>query len=798
MGKFSRNVETLVYRFIISLVVGFFAGSYLITHSDSNAANQKLRQISCISKLFPVSSPKSPYVDEDKTKKTELNVTRGVLYIGIMSTARNRNSRVVAIMNTWAKNQNIKLEIFSDNNGTIGKGSGRITTLKNGANIIQLPGVPDNSYPPQKKSFSMLKFIHDNYLEKFDWFLRADDDTYLKVDKLIKLVSRIDPNKPFVVGRAGYGKHAEDYLKPGENYCMGGTGVFLSREMLRRIGPNLSACLKEMYTKHEDVELGRCIQKITGMKCTESWETTHLFYQNYDSSGTYGSNIDKINPRKRASAATFHSNKDPKYQYKLHIDVLSDKLNQYLTKISNSEQEINSMSLLLIGRNFDIKGWNSHYGCKWDYMSRHSLYSSAWPSGGGVLTASKLTAVNNVFETLPELRNKFGLLMTAHIHEITVLHSRYIANPLTSFDMISTLKAIVSIHKKKITMYMNNIHYRRTFANLATFFKEQIPLDIQNLRFKISDKNRLIMYPISPLSERVNFIMALSGRPENLVRFLQNYKDVFLSKDERVSLTVVYFPEIFHINYNRTEGPVNMDDKTASMMDETSEFVLQNLKHAGKEFPGAEFNFIKVTGGLAFSRGAGLQIGAKRMQHDDTNDELLFFCDVDLLFSRGILNHIRRSTIRGKQVYYPTFFSQYDPNIVYANQKPPKSHFFIEEIAGFWRTFSYGMVSIYKTDFEKTGGFDLSIEGWGLEDLRFCTAVIEKAGFAVFKSNEPSMIHVYHDKNCPEELSKKQYQDCLNSRAQHYGPKSYLYNVWQGKLEHEEGEYDHNVNIISK
>lgn len=36
---------------------------------------------------------------------------------------------------------------------------------------------------------------------------------------------------------------------------------------------------------------------------------------------------------------------------------------------------------------------------------------------------------------------------------------------------------------------------------------------------------------------------------------------------------------------------------------------------------------------------------------------------------------------------------------------------------GYWRNFGFGIVSMYKSDLELVGGFDISIQGWGKEDV---------------------------------------------------------------------------------
>ena len=118
--------------------------------------------------------------------------------------------------------------------------------------------------------------------------------------------------------------------------------------------------------------------------------------------------------------------------------------------------------------------------------------------------------------------------------------------------------------------------------------------------------------------------------------------------------------------------------------------------------------------GMEFSRGAGLQRAADSIRE---SDEIIFFCDVDLVFSPEILTSIRRNTVQGDVVYYPVVFSQYNPDMVHAQREKRQSHFHFDELDGFWREFGYGMVSLYNSDFQKTVGFDLTLRGWGLEDV---------------------------------------------------------------------------------
>ena len=103
-----------------------------------------------------------------------------------------------------------------------------------------------------------------------------------------------------------------------------------------------------------------------------------------------------------------------------------------------------------------------------------------------------------------------------------------------------------------------------------------------------------------------------------------------------------------------------------------------------------------------------------------------------------MIERIRFNT-RPKQVYAPIFFSEYGPKF--------DRHGGISEDNGFWRIYSYGMISILNHDYRATTGFQLDLKGWGLEDLRFAETVLA-AKYAFVRAYEPALYHPFHTKYC--------------------------------------------------
>ena len=163
---------------------------------------------------------------------------RSLLYIGVISSAKYLPTRAVGIYKTWGKEILPHLHFYS--------APPEDETL-NYLPVVTLPEINDTQYPPQKKVYRTLKYMADHFIDKYDFFIRSDDDVYYRMDKLLKLIEGINPAQDIYMGAPGFGKDNDKErlkLDTHEHYCMGGPGVFFSRSALRKLAPHLETCLE--------------------------------------------------------------------------------------------------------------------------------------------------------------------------------------------------------------------------------------------------------------------------------------------------------------------------------------------------------------------------------------------------------------------------------------------------------------------------------------------------------------------------------------------------------------------------
>ena len=233
------------------------------------------------------------------------------------------------------------------------------------------------------------------------------------------------------------------------------------------------------------------------------------------------------------------------------------------------------------------------------------------------------------------------------------------------------------------------------------------------------------------MGTQVNILVPLSKVGDRYAKFLKVYEQAVLKTGESARLILIVF-----------------GDEVAA--------VKKALLPYQTHFPQAEF--LVVSSDKDFTRSKALDLGMAQLQ----DSELAFLCDVDMTFHTSFLERCRLNTIRGRRVYYPDFFKYYDMDYVYRFRRKP-SQFSIKRPHGHWADYSYGMLCLYKSDYLRSGGFDLTITGWGGEDVDLLHRIL-KAGLDVLKAPEPDLSHRYHDKYCGINLTASQFAQCVSSR----------------------------------
>lgn len=132
----------------------------------------------------------------------------------------------------------------------------------------------NNLWGKTKEAF---KYVFHHHMDSADWFMKADDDTYVVVENLRKLLQEHDPNEPIYFGR-----RFKPYVKQG--YMSGGAGYVLSKAAVRKFVKEAiedgRRCRRDDGGA-EDLEMGQCLQNV-GVRAVDSRdllgrETFHPF-----------------------------------------------------------------------------------------------------------------------------------------------------------------------------------------------------------------------------------------------------------------------------------------------------------------------------------------------------------------------------------------------------------------------------------------------------------------------------------------------------------------------------------------
>uniref|UniRef100_A0A2M4BS04 Glycoprotein-N-acetylgalactosamine 3-beta-galactosyltransferase 1 n=1 Tax=Anopheles marajoara TaxID=58244 RepID=A0A2M4BS04_9DIPT len=163
----------------------------------------------------------------------------------VMTTPENHQEKVVHLKATWGARCNKLLIMSSVADEAIGS--------------IALPIKEEGRQSLWNKTREAFRYIYQHHLAEYDWFLKADDDTYVVLENLRYFLHPFSPEMPIYFGSKF---RYPEYVKQG--YFSGGAGYVLSREAVRRF--NEMALEDEEHCSvaydTEDLEMGKCMEYV--------------------------------------------------------------------------------------------------------------------------------------------------------------------------------------------------------------------------------------------------------------------------------------------------------------------------------------------------------------------------------------------------------------------------------------------------------------------------------------------------------------------------------------------------------
>ncbi|XP_064614559.1 glycoprotein-N-acetylgalactosamine 3-beta-galactosyltransferase 1-like [Liolophura sinensis] len=157
----------------------------------------------------------------------------------VMTSPENLEKKAIHVRATWGKRCNKLLFMSSVTNSSF-------PTI--GLNISE------GREHLTAKTMRAYDHVADNYMDEADWFMKADDDTYVILENLRYFLSDVDPNEPVF-----YGHLFKTIVSQG--YFSGGGGYVLSKEALKRFrGRQQKQCREDGGS--EDVAIGKCMETL--------------------------------------------------------------------------------------------------------------------------------------------------------------------------------------------------------------------------------------------------------------------------------------------------------------------------------------------------------------------------------------------------------------------------------------------------------------------------------------------------------------------------------------------------------
>jgi len=485
---------------------------------------------------------------------------------------------------------------------------------------------------------------------------------------------------------------------------MGGSGVILSQQTLTQLGPWLDHCLhREILTKHEDVELGRCILTHVHISCSHAYNSQVLFYHHYGSGYSFGYDF---TPSIVSQALIIHPIKDQNTFYEIFNFYIRQKHhlqnNSSLKILINRENYVTFLSNI----EFDLVR-DVHYQM---IDARWKLYIEQ--------------AVRSYIKTTRLIWHQRSFNWTLINGEFLFGYHRVIP----SYGLELIVEVLLNAHSISVSS-TRFVAVRKRFHICQPFAYKQ--------RF---DYREIINIETNENIHQLNLIVVSSNKDTELIRFINNFEREVLnypSRHKHFTLTILYFSQnnqILDLIYQLSVKYISLIRLSVIDQNQTS-----------------------------YNRGLGRQLASKLF----TNNQLLFFLDVDLVFTGQALDNTRRLmihqlSISSCAVYFPIVYSVFS-NMFLVDNRPIID---VQNNFGLFSIYGFGNVAVRKRDLNRIGGWEMNNHDWGIEDVNLFTKFVNlSVECSIFRAVEPDLKHYYHKKMCYGIENKIRQKMCYDAEA---------------------------------
>uniref|UniRef100_A0A182SW67 Hexosyltransferase n=1 Tax=Anopheles maculatus TaxID=74869 RepID=A0A182SW67_9DIPT len=192
---------------------------------------------------------------------SELGI-REKLFVGVLTTTENVDTYATAINRTAAHLVNkIKFFIHADN-------------VKSNFNLKNIVGFTDTR--EHLRPFHMLKYLADNYLDEYDFFLLLTDTTYVNARTVRQHLQHLSITLDVYMGTKlednAFNREETDETVRND-YCDLHAGIILSSGVIRKIRANLDWCVRNSVSNNHSANIGKCVKYSTKIKsCHQTWQ----------------------------------------------------------------------------------------------------------------------------------------------------------------------------------------------------------------------------------------------------------------------------------------------------------------------------------------------------------------------------------------------------------------------------------------------------------------------------------------------------------------------------------------------